>query len=137
MPRLTRLPLLSLLHLRCPHLEYPHHTRRILALALNHHNLSWLQLLAAILLLVLVAQTRVWQAATGRCKAGRHERCAGQHEADCTAVDAQAVECEWVFVYKREVGEERVVHVLEEEGCVVEGVEGHAVGSVRVLATNV
>jgi hypothetical protein len=29
------------------------------------------------------------------------------------------------------VGEERVVHVLEEEGRVVEGVEGDAVGSVR------
>jgi hypothetical protein len=28
------------------------------------------------------------------------------------------------------MGEERVVHVLEEEGCVVEGVEGDAVGSV-------
>jgi hypothetical protein len=32
------------------------------------------------------------------------------------------------------VWEEGVVHVLEEEGCVVEGVEGYAVGSYTELA---
>jgi hypothetical protein len=31
------------------------------------------------------------------------------------------------------VGEEGVVHVLEEEGCVVKGVEGYAVGSRTVV----
>jgi hypothetical protein len=40
------------------------------------------------------------------------------------------VEGRGVFVHEGEVWEQGVVHVLEEEGRGVEGVEGYAVGSV-------
>jgi hypothetical protein len=46
------------------------------------------------------------------------------------------VEREGVFVHEGEVREEGVVHVLEEEGCVVEGVEGYAVGSGIVFVSD-
>lgn len=39
------------------------------------------------------------------------------------------MEGEGVFVHKGKVGEKGIVHVLEEEGRGVEGVEGDAVGS--------
>lgn len=130
MTRLTRLPLLHLLHLRSPHLQYAHHARCVLALGLNHYRCSCLEVLLPVDALGVFGVAG--ETATGGCESGSHERGAGEHEADCAAVDAQTGEAVGVAVDDGEVGEEGVVHVLEEEGGGVEGEEGDAVGAVVV-----
>lgn len=70
-------------------------------------------------------------AARGR-EAGDHERGAGEHEADGSTVYSDRLEGVRVLMYNLEVGNDRVVHVLVEEGSVVENVQRYSVGSTEV-----
>jgi hypothetical protein len=121
-PGLTRLALLLLLHLLGAHLQHTNHARSILALGLDNNNLAGLQVFGPILFLVLWVSVGTRQPAAGRRQAGRHERGAGQDEADGAAVDAQSVERRGVLVHEGQVRQEGVVHVLEKERRAVERV---------------
>lgn len=121
MPLLHRHALPFLLHLLRPHGQGSNETDLLLPLRFHSDDVALLQRV------FLIGKT----APSGR-ETGRHERGAGEDEADCTAVDLDRGEGVWVGVQETEVGDGRVVEALEEEGRVVDGVEGCAFGSVGV-----
>ena len=118
MPCIHHDPFRLRLYLLRPHLQLANHADLVLALGLDSYHIPFL----ALVLLIR-------QPSALACKAGRHERCAGQHEADGAAVDAEAGKSLREGVHEFEVRNQGVVHVLPEEGEGVENVEGDAVRS--------
>lgn len=73
------------------------------------------------------------QPTPGARQPGSHERSAGEDEADGAAIDADGGEGGGEAVDELEVRQQRVVHVLEEQGVAVEHVQGAAVGQLHGL----
>lgn len=121
MPLIHDHPLALLLHLLRAHLQRPHETDLLLALRPHGHHLPRLQRVL-----------RVGQPPAGGGQPGRHERRAGQDEADRAAVDLHGGQGVGELVQQAEVRDERGVIVggLVEEGVGVDRVEGCVVGTV-------
>ena len=101
-----------------PHPQPTHHTNLLLPLRPNRHHLALDRLIPPLR-----------QPAPLAGQPGRHQRRAREHEADGTAVDAQAREGLREGVHEFQVRDQRVVHVLPEEGVAFVDVERDAVGS--------
>lgn len=110
------------LHLLSTHLQCTNETDLLLTLGLHSNDGTSLKRVLGIR-----------QRATGRCQSRGHERGAGEHEADGTAVDLDGWEGGGKGVDELKVGDWGAVKGLEEEGGGVYCVEGNAVGTVGLL----
>lgn len=100
-------------------LQHANQTHLFLPLSLNANNLPRLN-----------GMLCIRQSPAGGRQPGSHERSAGEHEANGTAVDLQGRDRGGEFVHEFEVWDGRAVEGLEEEGGRVYRVEGCALGSV-------
>lgn len=93
------------LDLLSTNLQHTNKTNLLLALSLNANNLACLKCILGI-----------GQSASGGSQARGHEGCAGENEADGTAVDLDGWNGGGVGVDETEVGDWGAVDGLEEEG---------------------
>lgn len=142
MPLLYHRPLPLLLTLLRTHAQQAHRTRLLFALCTHHDRLALVQLAPTV-----PALPRAFCLAVGAhlgcvaareppprgSQAGGHEGCARQHKADGAAVDADRGEAGREAVHEAQVREERIGHVLEEEGRAADEVERHSVGAGLVV----
>lgn len=119
MPLIHNHPLPLLLHLLRAHLQRPNQANLLLPLRRHGHHLARLKLVL-----------RIRQSPTGGSQTGRHERRAGEDEADRAAVDPDGGEGVGEGVEETQVWYWRAVVGLVEEGVGVDCVEGCSVGSV-------
>lgn len=110
--------LFGFLHLLRAHLQLSDETDLALSLGRDRDDVACLCIVRG-----------VGESTARGCQTRNHQRRAGQDEADGAAVDPDRLEGLRVLMDDLEVGDDRVVHVLVEEGAVVEDVEGDTVGT--------
>ena len=119
MSRVHHYPFLLLLNLLRPHPQYAHQTRLLLPLSFDDDDVTLAQGILS-----------GGEATARRCQTWGHQCGTGEDETDGATIDGDAWEAIGEGVDDAEVRDERVIHMLPEEGGVFERVEGDAVGSV-------